>query len=446
MSDADADAPPPPPPSVARGTDPATGEITDHVTCLGCGCACDDISVVVRAGKITEARNACRIGTQWFGDGVVPNRVRVGGQDATIDRALEAAADTLGKADGVLVYVADDVSCEAQRAAIAIADMLHGTLDSATSSTVASGILAAQRRGRAGASLGEIRNRADVVVFWGVNLTDRYPRFAKRYAPDPEGLFIPLGRSGRTVIAVTIGAEHDPSDADFRVTFSADEEVAAQGLTRAAILGRAAPNAAPDSLDARTAALASKLMAGKYVALIADAEPIPGRDTSRAEGMLAIAESLNASTRCALITLRAGGNRVGVDAVLTWQTGYPMAVDFARGYPRYVPSTEGATDRIAGGKIAAALVVGSSSSVPDAVRGCLADVRCVVVGPRASESTLQATVAIDTGVAGIHEGGMAFRTDEIPLRLRPALSGARSAAETLLALAATLARHPSRTP
>jgi len=441
MSDADADAPPPT--SAARGTDPAAGQITDHVTCLGCGCGCDDISVVVRAGKITEARNACRIGAQWFGDGVVPNRVRVGGQDATIERAIEAAADTIGKADGVLVYVADDVSCEAQRAAIAIADMLHGTVDSATSSTAAGGILAAQRRGRAAATLGEIRNRADVILFWGVDLADRYPRFTKRYAPDPEGLFVPQGRIGRAVIVVDVGAENGPSDADFRIRVSANEEVAAQALTRAAILGRAAPNAAPDSLDARTAALASKLMAGKYVALITDGEPVAGRDPSRAEGMLAIAESLNASTRCALITLRAGGNRVGVDAVLTWQTGYPMAVDFARGYPRYVPRSEATADRIADRKVSAALVVGSSKSVPDAVREYLADVRCVVVGPHASESTLQTAVAIDTGVAGIHEGGMAFRTDDIPLRLRPALSGARSARETLLALAATLAGRPS---
>ena len=69
----------------------------------------------------------------------------------------------------------------------------------------------------------------------------------------------------------------------------------------------------------------------------------------------------------------------------------------------------------------------------------------MLVGPRASESTLRAAVAIDTGVAGIHEGGMAFRTDDIPLPLRTALTGARSARETLLALGAALAQRPSRT-
>src|SRR2546430_11904566 len=45
---------------------------------------------------------------------------------------------------------------------------------------------AAQRRGRAGATLGEIRQRADVIVFWAVDPADRYPRYASRYAVEPD--------------------------------------------------------------------------------------------------------------------------------------------------------------------------------------------------------------------------------------------------------------------
>jgi formylmethanofuran dehydrogenase subunit B len=42
-------------------------------------------------------------------------------------------------------------------------------------------------------------------------------------------------------------------------------------------------------------------------------------------------------------------------------------------------------------------------------------------------------VAVDTGVAGIHEGGTAFRMDDVPLPLRPALTDTKvpSAAATL---------------
>ena len=45
----------------------------------------------------------------------------------------------------------------------------------------------------------------------------------------------------------------------------------------------------------------------------------------------------------------------------------------------------------------------------------------IVIGPRASEAPFAVRVAIDTGVAGIHEAGTAYRMDEVPLPLRPPL-------------------------
>jgi formylmethanofuran dehydrogenase subunit B len=50
-----------------------------------------------------------------------------------------------------------------------------------------------------------------------------------------------------------------------------------------------------------------------------------------------------------------------------------------------------------------------------------------LIGPRASESALApgAAVVIDSGVAGIHEGGTALRMDDVSLPLRPSLAGPR---------------------
>ena len=63
----------------------------------------------------------------------------------------------------------------------------------------------------------------------------------------------------------------------------------------------------------------------------------------------------------------------------------------------------------------------------------------MVVGPRASEAAFAARVAIDTGVAGIHEAGLGYRMDDIPLPLQAVLPGPRSATAMLEALAARLA-------
>ena len=411
----------------------AAARTVEHVTCLGCGCACDDITVVVQRGRVTEAQQACALGTAWFGDGQVPDAVRIRGRADTLERALAEAAQLLADAKGPLVYLAGDISCEVQRDAVAIADRLKGAIDS-LASTAAAGVLAAQRRGRAGATLGELRQRADLVVFWGVDPGARYPRYNARYAVEPVGLAVPAGRQSRRVIAVDVGDARGPADADGRVAIPPDAELDAIGAMRAMVQGRAVP---PDGPFGTAIALVQEMTKARYVAVVADAEPGPTLppDPDRAEALIALAQALNGPTRCALSTLRGGGNRSGADAVLTWQTGFPFAVDFGRGYPTYRPHA-GAAERLAAGEVDAALVIGAPATLPDSVAGRLAGVATIAIGPRASAAGWKPVVAVDTGVAGIHEGGTAFRMDDVPLPLRPAFDGAdvRSAASTVRAL------------
>ena len=59
-----------------------TDRTVANATCLGCGCTCDDITVVVKRDHIAEAGNACALGAAWFGDGSVPAETRVNGRAA----------------------------------------------------------------------------------------------------------------------------------------------------------------------------------------------------------------------------------------------------------------------------------------------------------------------------------------------------------------------------
>jgi formylmethanofuran dehydrogenase subunit B len=381
------------------------------VTCLGCGCACDDIEIILDGGRIAEARGACELGTRWFGDGRVPSRALVDGQDASMDACVAAIARQLQEATSLLVYLAPDLSCEAQREAIAIADRLRARVESVTSSAAMHGILAAQERGRAGATLGEIRNRADVMVFWGVDPAVAYPRYVTRYAPDPVGVHVPRGRADRLVIAVDVGDARGPADADRRVSVAPALEVATLTAARAG---------AGD--------LAAWLRSGKYVVIVADGEAMNG-DRGRADALNALAQSLNDHTRCALSVLRGGGNRSGADACLTWQTGYPAAVDFSRGVPRYRPHDRVEPDVV--------LVAGAWDRVPAGVAQRRHGERLAIIGPRASAHP--SAFAIDTGVAGIHEDGTAIRMDDVPLPVRRVVPGPPTAREVLQRLRVALA-------
>jgi len=418
-----------------------SARIVENAVCLGCGCACDDIAVVIEGGRIKEARNACPLGLRWFGDGSLPGAV-LGGRSAAIEDVVGEIADVLRSARAPLVYLAPDLTSEAQRAAVAIADQLHAFIDGVTSATASEGILASQRRGRASATLGEIRNRADVLLFWAVDPALGYPRFQSRYAPNPVGVHVPRGRADRTVIAVDVGSQRGPDDADVRIQMTAEEEPLFFASLRGFLAGRTLGGA---PIIARVNELATRLNRAKYAVIVLDAESPPRAlavPTMRADSLIALTQSLNATTRAALCTLRAGGNRNGADTVLTWQTGFPMAVGFSRGAPKYSPG-HATLSRLEGGAFDAVLLVGAAAALPDAVAAALRGVRTIAIGPRASQSTIDAGIRIDTGIASIHESGIAFRTDEVPLPLRAVLPTPRDTASLLKALGAAIAAKES---
>src|SRR5882762_11121104 len=186
--------------------------------------------------------------------------------------------------------------------------------------------------------------------------------------------------SDLTLIAVDVGERRGPVEAHGRLAIAPVDEVDSLEIMRAVVQERAA------GADARfqpAIDLARRMTEARYAVIVADGEPGPiPADPARAEALVTLAQALNGPTRCALSTLRGGGNRSGADAVLTWQTGFPFAVDFARGYPSYHPQA-GAAALLGGGEVDAALVIGTPASLPAPVATALARVRSVAIGPRA---------------------------------------------------------------
>jgi formylmethanofuran dehydrogenase subunit B len=52
--------------------------------------------------------------------------------------------------------------------------------------------------------LGEVKNRADLIVYWGGNPAECHPRHFTKYTLTQKGKFVPNGRKGRTMILVDI--------------------------------------------------------------------------------------------------------------------------------------------------------------------------------------------------------------------------------------------------
>lgn len=110
--------------------------IVNHATCTFCGCVCDDIELHAEGDKIVKTKAACSLGESWFknhtAERLYPDAL-IDGQPATLDDAVEATAEFLHRANMPLVYGLSNVTCEAQREAVTLAEMAGAVIDSHTS-------------------------------------------------------------------------------------------------------------------------------------------------------------------------------------------------------------------------------------------------------------------------------------------------------------------------
>ena len=110
--------------------------IVKNATCTFCGCVCDDIELHAEGAKIIHSKRACSLGESWFkhhtAEHLYPDAL-IDGQPATVDAAVESAAEFLYQANMPLVYGLSNITCEAQREAVFLAEMIGGVIDSHTS-------------------------------------------------------------------------------------------------------------------------------------------------------------------------------------------------------------------------------------------------------------------------------------------------------------------------
>lgn len=110
--------------------------VVKNATCTFCGCVCDDIELHADGERITETKGACILGQSWFknhtAERLYPDAL-IDGQPATVDEAVAVAADILHRADMPLVYGLSNVTCETQREAVSLADLIGAVVDSHTS-------------------------------------------------------------------------------------------------------------------------------------------------------------------------------------------------------------------------------------------------------------------------------------------------------------------------
>ena len=417
-------------------------KIVEDATCTFCGCVCDDMElhVDVDEKRIIKAKNACVLGRAWFAEHTIEDApaALIDGKEVSVEEAVEEAAQTLVKAKFPITYGLSDTTSEAQRQAVAITDYIKGNIDTTTSVCHGPSGLAFQGVGESTSTLGEVKNRADLVIYWGGNPAESHPRHFGRYAVTPKGMFTPNGKKDRTVVLVDVRKTKSAGVADIliRPKPGKDFEVlwALRALVKGVSISTDIEKETGVPLEVLTD-LVERMKNCRFGVLFFGMGLTMTRGRHFNSGaLLALATDLNEYTHFVAKPVRGHGNVTGADNVVSWQTGYPFGVNFSRGYPRFNPGEFTTVDTLSNGDADAAMIIASDpgSNFPKKAIEHLKNIPVVVLDTKSTDTTKLAHVAFKTATYGINTGGTVYRMDDVSIPLRPAFESPFPDDETIL--------------
>ena len=404
----------------------------EDVVCPFCGCLCDDLVVEVEQNRVLSVENGCTLANEKFmGDHRLKNPIRREGgswKDLSYESAIEQTADILLEADRPLLYGWSGTHGEAQSVGVHLAEILGAVIDNTSTVCHGPSIMAIQEVGHPGCTLGQVKNRADVIVYWGANPIDAHPRHMSRYTTYADGFFVTEAFKERKVIVVDVRKTESSAVADEFVQVERGGDYALLSALRAVVRGKR--DLIPPKIAGVTREqlfrVADICMKAKFGAIFfgLGLTMSPGK-YKNIRNAIELTEELNRHTKFTISPMRGHWNVYGSNEVFTWISGYPYAVDFARGIAFYNPGETTSVDILRRGECDACLVVASDPGAhfPRACAEHLARIPTIQIDPHVNATTHLATLQIPVAVTGIDAEGTAYRMDGVPIRTRKLFDG-----------------------
>ncbi|MEM2319716.1 MAG: formylmethanofuran dehydrogenase subunit B [Candidatus Bathyarchaeia archaeon] len=448
--------------------------VVKAVTCPVCGCLCDDIELTVENGRIVKVKNGCAMCEAKFLGYCCEHRVlkpmiRKNGElfEVPLKEAIHKAAEILADANYPLLYGWSNTSCEAISVGIELAEEVGGVIDNTSVVCHGPSQLSIQDVGISTCTLGQVRHRADLIIYWGCNPWSAHPRHMERYTAFSEGRFeksawrsyisktralialkkfrsalkravlgkgqaLPfhlekkpqpfIQKEGRKLIVVDVIRTRSADIADYFIQVEPGKDYELLQAFRALI---------------RDQEIETDRVAGvpvEYLEEVADAMvncdfgalffglglTMSSGKLRNIDAALSLVRDLNMRTKFVIMPMRGHFNVTGANMVFTWQTGYPYAVDFSLGYPRYNPGETSAVDVLLRKDSDAALIVASDpvSNFPKKAAEHLVENPLIVIDPHMNVTSQVADVIIPSAFVGIEAEGTAYRMDHVPIPLK----------------------------
>ena len=402
-----------------------------HV-CTGCGLLCDDIELDVEQNKINKVLTACRIGVAHMKEGKGEAIFRVDNKPVDEAKAISEAASILKNAKNPLIFGLGASTSEAQKTAIELAKKINATLDDTSSFCLGSLVEALINDKFKTCTLDDIRNKADVIIFWGTDPSDSHPRHLSKYSYFPRGKEKQRGwEEERTAIAIDVRKSHTAKICGnyfFQIPQGGDTEFVEALI--AGISGKL-PKTSFNYPPKKILELANILKGAKFGVIFA------GRGLAHSlenlEPLFRLMKVLNEKANFHLMPMSGNYNTMGFNENLFAETGYVNRVKFENGTVLHGPEYS-IVESLKAKKVDAALIIDADpfSILPRSIVKNLLEIPVITIDPYETLTSKHSKVYINTAISGVEAGGSATRMDRVKVSFEPVIETNRSSDEAIL--------------
>jgi formylmethanofuran dehydrogenase subunit B len=374
------------------------------LVCTGCGCLCDDVQAEIDGGRLGKIENACAKGAAYLQAAFNPERrpkSSIRGQSCSPEAAIDEAARLLSKAKRRLIFGLDNSTLETQTLAIELARKLGAAIDDVSSFCYGPLVESIIKKYLPTCSLSEVKDKADLLLYWGANPTATHPRHLSKYTYYAYADFTPAGWYPKVTLSsidvrpTELTAMSKPA---FRIKPRGDRELIS------GILGES-PTASAEAKQ-----LSELIKKSRFCVIFCGLGLVHSLDGDFG-AFSRMVQMLSQSIRVAVIPMTAETNMVGFSQSLYKQTSYVNQVSFAGGvsHGRQFSFLEQVHSRTPD----CILTVGADpfSTLPQSLMSTLEGVDIICLDHFSTLTTEVASVVIPTAVPGVESGGNVVRLD-----------------------------------
>jgi formylmethanofuran dehydrogenase subunit B len=407
----------------------------ENVGCPYCGVCCDDLVVTLSddGKKVLEVENACAIGNEIFYHACSDDRVRLPRlrqpdgtfKDISYDEAVDYAARVLHTAKKPLIYGFGSTNCEGMAAAAKVAEKAGAVLDNCASICHGSSFLAIFDNGYPSCTLGETKNRADVVVYWGSNPAHAHPRHMSRYSIFPRGFFTGKGHKGRKIIVIDPRYTDTANVADIHLQVKQGHDYDLFNAFRVALRGEEIPDEVAGIPREKILEAVEIMKKARFGTIFY------GMGLCHSDGRnhnvdiaISLTRDLNDYTKWTIMAMRGHYNIAGPGVVWAWSYGYPYCIDLSKRDTAYMnPGETSSVDLAMRDEVDAFFNVGTDAGAhfPITAVKHLKKHPWITVDPNINMASEISDLHIPVGIVGVEVPGIVYRMDNVPIQYRKVL-------------------------